>query len=153
VVHLKGEPAERFFTVHPRTQNQSPVHIAEVALKSLRRGLTKAGIAPESFELQPDTGPFGWRAPYRGLEALEPEDAAVFFGRSADIVGGIGEALTRAVKKDPSALYSVGRFLLWELDDPVSATPYLEAAAIRGNVEAAFDLLTLALFRRSSAGS
>jgi hypothetical protein len=87
VVHLKGEPAERFLAVHPRTQKQSPVHIAQAALKSLKRGLTKAGIAPETFELQPDAnGPFGWRAPYRGLEALEPEDAAVFFGRSADIV-------------------------------------------------------------------
>jgi hypothetical protein len=59
------------------------------------------------------------------------------------------DALARAVKKDSSALYSVGRFLLWDLDDPESATPYLEAAAVQGNVEAAFDLITLALFRRS----
>jgi hypothetical protein len=66
VVHLKGEPAERFLTVHPRTQRQSPVHIAEAALKSLKRGLAKAGIGPETFELEPDaSGPFGWRAPYR----------------------------------------------------------------------------------------
>ncbi|HVU43949.1 MAG TPA: toll/interleukin-1 receptor domain-containing protein, partial [Xanthobacteraceae bacterium] len=84
VVRLKGEPAERFVAVHPLTRHQSPVHIAEAGLKSLKRGLDKAGIGAETFELQRDSdGPFGWRAPYRGLEAMEPEDAAVFFGRSA----------------------------------------------------------------------
>ncbi len=109
VVPLKGEPAERFVTVHPRTQHQSPVHIAEAALKSLKRGLEKAGIGPETFELQPDaTGPFGWRAPYRGLEALEPEDAAVFFGRSADIVRGIDALRGLAARKSPRLLVVLG---------------------------------------------
>jgi hypothetical protein len=45
VVRLRGEPAERFFTTHPLTQRQSPVHIAEAGLKSLKRGLEKAGSA------------------------------------------------------------------------------------------------------------
>jgi len=58
------------------------------------------------------------------------------------------EALARVVKKDPSALCSVGHFLLWDVDDPESAMPYLEAATIHGKVKAAFDLITLALFRR-----
>ena len=49
VVRLKGEPAERFLTVHPRTQLQSPVAIAEAGLKSLKRGLEKAGIGPGTF--------------------------------------------------------------------------------------------------------
>jgi hypothetical protein len=109
VVHLKGEPAERFLTIHPRTQAQSPVHIAEVALKSLKRGLAKAGIGPETFELEPDaSGPFGWRAPYRGLEALEPEDAAVFFGRSADIVRGIDALRGLAARKPPRLFVVLG---------------------------------------------
>jgi hypothetical protein len=109
VVHLKGEPAERFLTVHPRTQRQSPVHIAEAALKNLKRGLAKAGIGPETFELEPDAnGPFGWRAPYRGLEPLEPEDAAVFFGRSADIVRGIDALRGLAARKPPRLLVVLG---------------------------------------------
>jgi WD40 repeat protein len=109
VVHLKGEPAERFLTVHPRTQHQSPVHIAEAALKSLKRGLAKAGIGPETFDLAPDAaGPYGWRAPYRGLEALEPEDAAVFFGRSADIVRGIDALRGLAARKPPRLLVVLG---------------------------------------------
>jgi WD40 repeat protein len=109
VVRLKGEPAERFLTVHPRTQLQSPVAIAEAGLKSLKRGLEKAGIGPGTFELQPDpNAPFGWRAPYRGLEALEPEDSAVFFGRSADIVRGIDALRGLAARKPPRLLVILG---------------------------------------------
>src|SRR5262249_58398100 len=104
-VHLRGEPAERFLTVHPHTRRESPVHIAEAGLKSLKRGLEKAGIGAETFELQPDpSGPLGWRAPYRGLEALEPEDAAVFFGRNADIVRGIDTLRGLAVRQPPRLL-------------------------------------------------
>src|SRR5262249_49463009 len=44
-----------------------------------------------------------WRAPYRGLEALEPEDAAVLFGRSADIVRGI-DALRGLFERRPPRL-------------------------------------------------
>ena len=109
VVRLKGEPAERFITVHPLTRQQSPVHIGEAGLKSLKRGLDKAGIGAETFELQRDVnGPFGWRAPYRGLEAMEPEDAAVFFGRSADILRGIDELRGLAGRKPPRLFVILG---------------------------------------------
>lgn len=109
IVRLKGEPAERFVTVHPLTQRQSPVHIAQAGLKSLKRGLEKAGIGADTFELQHDAdGPFGWRAPYRGLEALEPEDAAVFFGRSADILRGIDDLRGLAARKPPRLFVVLG---------------------------------------------
>jgi WD40 repeat protein len=109
IVRLTGEPAERFLTVHPLTQHQSPVHVAEAGLKSLKRGLDKAGIGTETFDLKPDpNGPFGWRAPYRGLEALEPEDAAVFLGRSADIVRGIDALRGLAAHKAPRLLVILG---------------------------------------------
>ena len=46
----------------------------------------------------PSTSLFPWpaaneprRAPYRGLKALEPQDAAVFFGRDAWIVRGLDQ--------------------------------------------------------------
>jgi lipoprotein NlpI len=109
IVRLKGEPAERFVTVHPLTQRQSPIHIAQAGLKSLKRGLEKAGIGAETFELQHDAdGPFGWRAPYRGLEALEPEDAAVFFGRSADVLRGIDDLRGLAARKPPRLFVILG---------------------------------------------
>ena len=109
IVHLKGDPAERFVTVHPLTQLQSPVHVAQAGLKSLKRGLEKAGIGAETFELQRDAdGPFGWRAPYRGLEALEPEDAAVFFGRGADILRGIDDLRGLAGRKPPRLFVILG---------------------------------------------
>jgi WD40 repeat protein len=109
VVHLKGEPAERFLTVHPLTKRQSPVHVAKAGLKSLKRGLDKAGIGAETFELHPDpTETLGWRKPYRGLEALEPDDAAVFFGRDADIVRGIDALRGLAARKAPRLLVVLG---------------------------------------------
>jgi hypothetical protein len=109
IVRLKGEPAERFVTAHPLTQHQLPVHIAKAGLASLKRGLDKAGIGPETFDLQRDqNGPFGWRAPYRGLEALEPEDAAVFFGRSADIVRGVDLLRGISARKAPRLLVILG---------------------------------------------
>lgn len=59
----------------------------------------------------------------------------------------IGDAvLALAAQLDAAALYAVGRFLLWDLHDPASARPYLETAAAHGDVEAAIDLLVLALF-------
>jgi hypothetical protein len=95
----------RFLTVHPLTGHQSPVHIAKAGLKSLKRDLDKAGIGAETFELQPDLkGPLGWREPYRGLQPFEPENAAFFFGRNADIVRGIDmlRGLRRASRRDCS---------------------------------------------------
>lgn len=49
----------------------------------LRFGLQRAGLDPKHFIL-----PAG-RAPYRGLKALEEEDAAIFFGRNAQITAGL----------------------------------------------------------------
>jgi WD40 repeat protein len=56
----------------------------EAGLELLRRGLVRAGLDPRSFPWPPPGDPH--RAPYRGLRALEAEDAAVFFGRDAAIV-------------------------------------------------------------------
>jgi hypothetical protein len=57
------------------------------------------------------------------------------------------QILASAARFDAAALHAVGRFLLWDLDDPSGARPYLEAAIQRGNSEAAIDLAVIALFR------
>ena len=56
-------------------------------LNRLRIGLRRAGLDPKSFNWPPDDEPD--RAPYRGLEALTEKDAAIFFGRDAQITAGL----------------------------------------------------------------
>jgi tetratricopeptide (TPR) repeat protein len=52
-------------------------------------GLKRAGLDPQSFEWPPAEQPD--RAVYRGLEALDVADAAIFFGRDAAITRGLDE--------------------------------------------------------------
>jgi WD40 repeat protein len=56
-------------------------------LQRLLRGLRQAGIGAEQFAWPPADDP--GRSPYRGWEPLEEKDAAVFFGRDAQIVRGM----------------------------------------------------------------
>ena len=62
------------------------------AYTRLKEGLKRAGLDPASF-------PFAeGRRPYPGLAPLEEDDAAIFFGRDAQIVRGLDKlrGLTRA---------------------------------------------------------
>jgi len=52
-------------------------------LERLRVGLRRAGLDPREFQLK------AGRPPYRGLKALEEDDAAIFFGRDLQITGGL----------------------------------------------------------------
>ncbi|BBX17592.1 hypothetical protein CRI77_24635 [Mycolicibacterium duvalii] len=61
-----------------------PVEFSTAGLYRLRDGIRGAGIGAESFVWPPPDDPD--RAPYRGWEPLEESDAAVFFGRDAQIV-------------------------------------------------------------------
>ena len=85
---LVGEDCFCIFEVEVLGQ---PVRIAfrEAGLDLLRRGLDRAGLDARSFPWPPAGEP--GRAPYRGLKALEPQDAAIFFGRDAWIVRGLDQ--------------------------------------------------------------
>lgn len=77
------------FGVGPRTavdigDGGAPVEFVTAGLHRLRDGIAGAGIGAESFVWPPPADP--GRAPYRGWESLEEQDAAVFFGRDAQIV-------------------------------------------------------------------
>jgi hypothetical protein len=79
-----------FFQVKlPRTHDEVKFGFSREGLTRLRAGLVKAGLDPRFFAWPPDTDP--GRPPYRGLRALEAEDAGIFFGRNAPIL----EALDR----------------------------------------------------------
>ena len=83
---LTGTDRIRSFDV---TVNSQPVRVnlSEDGLNLLRRGLERAGLDARSFPWPPENDPN--RAPYRGLRALEPQDAAIFFGRDAMVVRGL----------------------------------------------------------------
>ncbi len=61
-------------------------------LERLANGLKRAGLDPHSFQWPPPNEPY--RPIYRGLESLDEQDAAIFFGRDALITKGM-DALRR----------------------------------------------------------
>lgn len=61
--------------------------LADAGFEKLKLGLKRAQIGPDHFAWPPQSDPS--RAPYRGLKALEEEDAAIFFGRDAQISAGL----------------------------------------------------------------
>ena len=67
----------------PDTGQTLPVALAESGLQRLVVGLKRAGLDPSTFPLTPG------RKIYPGLTPLDTDDAAVFFGRDADIARGL----------------------------------------------------------------
>jgi hypothetical protein len=70
---------------------------------------------------------------------------AVGYNKRIAVVGE--DVILKAVNHDPAACYVIGRYLLWRLDDPFRARPYLECAAASGILDALFDLAVVTLFR------
>jgi hypothetical protein len=66
-----------------------PVVLDTMALQRLRGALRALGIGAEHFPWPPPGDPD--RAPYRGWAPLDEADAAVFFGRDAQILRGLDE--------------------------------------------------------------
>jgi hypothetical protein len=75
--------------VVPITHDEAYVTFSAEGLQRLKHGLEEAGLDPKYFGWPPRDDPE--RPPYRGLRALEAEDAGIFFGRDGPIV----EALDR----------------------------------------------------------
>jgi hypothetical protein len=84
VVSLTDGADQELFTIElPRSARSYSVGFSRHALQSLAVGLKRAGINPELFPWPPPKDPN--RVPYRGLAALEADDAGIFFGREAPI--------------------------------------------------------------------
>src|SRR4029078_2743740 len=64
-----------------------PVVMASDGLQRLLNALHVLGIGAEHSPCPPPSDPD--RAPYRGWAPLDEADAAVFFGRDAQILGGL----------------------------------------------------------------
>ena len=100
---LTGPDRFRSFDVQIGSKRES-VGFRELGLELLRRGLERAGLGAHSFPWPPPDEPY--RTPYRGLRALEPQDAAVFFGRDAPIVRAL-DRIRGLVERDVERLLVV----------------------------------------------
>ncbi len=70
----------------PPGDKTATVKLSGEGLNRLRIGLMQSGLDPKYFAWPPEHEP--GRAPYRGLNPLEAEDAGIFFGRDGPIVIG-----------------------------------------------------------------
>lgn len=73
--------------VDPRSGKEAHVTFSSGGLRRLKAGLERSGLDPRFFTWPPPDDPD--RAPYRGLRALEAEDAGIFFGREGAIIQGL----------------------------------------------------------------
>jgi WD40 repeat protein len=88
VVDLSTEPREAMFTVTHQGQ-QRTVAFHKPTLARIKARLDQLGISPTSFAWRP--GDLATASPYPGLKGFEAADAALFFGREADIARGLAE--------------------------------------------------------------
>lgn len=84
---MRGGTPVSFMVNPPPERKPVTVTFPGEDLRALRNGLAKLGLVgfeTESFPWPPEGEPD--RAPYRGLQALDVQDAGVFFGRDSDLV-------------------------------------------------------------------
>lgn len=85
---LDTEPSEELFTVEHRGKIRT-VTFNRDALGRVAARLKGIGIAPDTFVWSPDE--LEKATPYPGLPGFQRSDAAMFFGRSADLARALGE--------------------------------------------------------------
>ncbi|HYA74780.1 MAG TPA: SUMF1/EgtB/PvdO family nonheme iron enzyme [Roseiarcus sp.] len=82
-----GRDHATFRAVTPDGGEERHVTFSQSGLARLKAGLNRAGLDPKYFAWPPEHDPD--RAPYRGLKALEAEDAGIFFGREAPTIAAL----------------------------------------------------------------
>jgi hypothetical protein len=87
LVNLAAGTDGRLFKAALPNGTQTHVTFSASGLARLKFGLTKAGLDARFFAWPPEAEPN--RPPYRGLKPLEAEDAGIFFGREAEIIGAL----------------------------------------------------------------
>ena len=102
--HLIGEGSTETIRF---THREQPAEIAFLAtgLKRLRSGLQSSGLSASFFPWPPDDKS---RSPYRGLEPLDAQDTAVFFGRDAEILQGLDKLRGMRAARDQGLFVILG---------------------------------------------
>src|SRR5262249_14765028 len=85
---------------------EAHVTFSRSGLSRLRTGIAKAGLDPRFFAWPPANDPM--RVPYRGLKALQVEDAGIFFGREAEIIEGLDRLRGLADSPRPRLMIILG---------------------------------------------
>ena len=131
---ITGDVADDYhqlhLTAHDLIDEQSPIFVRPIAQ---RLGL---------FEVT-----------YLSSDMIATRDRRAF--ACSDHLQGLGSAIiAKAAAGNAEALYTIGSFLLWALDDVANAVPYIQAAAGDGVFDAVLDLAVLSLFEQpqSEAG-
>jgi TIR domain len=101
-----GSDHQLFRALTPDKAVEEHVTFSESGLKSLKGGLTKAGLDARFFAWPPPDEPD--RPPYRGLKPLEAEDAGIFFGREAPIIEALDRLRGLAEAAAPRFLVIIG---------------------------------------------
>ena len=98
LVDLTAGKRDHHITVAPPPGDETvSVAFASGGLERLRIGLMQAGLDARYFAWPPENDPD--RAPYRGMQPLDAEDAGIFFGRDGPTV--IGLDLLRGLRDSP----------------------------------------------------
>ncbi len=82
-----GADHATFAAITPDGGREEHVTFSQSGLARLRAGLNRAGLDARFFAWPPASDLA--RAPYRGLKALEADDAGIFFGREAQTIAGL----------------------------------------------------------------
>ena len=98
---VSGAERQTFQVFRDQIVPPTRVSLAGAGLASLKQGLQNAGLDPAFFPWPPPTDPD--RLPYRGLKALDADDAAVFFGREAPLIRAL-DTLRRMVESGKQLL-------------------------------------------------
>jgi WD40 repeat protein len=88
IVDLAAQPCTHVEVVDYE-EVRHEVYLNRPALDKIKDYLVKRGITPDSFPWPPEGKPNA--EPFPGLSAFTDEDAAIFFGRDADILNGLDE--------------------------------------------------------------
>jgi hypothetical protein len=83
-LNAANDQVQTFNVQLPDSPDIQEVNFSVSGLSRLKTGLNKAGLDPSFFAWPPKDDPD--RAPYRGLLAMEADDAGIFFGRDAPII-------------------------------------------------------------------
>ena len=101
-----GRDHRQFRVTLPITGEEAHVTFSREGLIRLKAGLLRAGLHAAYFAWPPENDPK--RAPYRGLRALEADDAGIFFGREAPVIDAIDRLRGLAEAAPPRLMAILG---------------------------------------------